>query len=437
MSALPDPKTPRVLPIRGTANQDVAIDPAPRLKRRRMLIVGAALGVLLLVALATPALRALIGGERAVAAERVRIATVERGRFLNDVAAQGVVVAALSPTLVAPAPGIVRYSVRAGEAVTKGQPLAVVESPELQNELAREKAALESQEAAFARESIEIRRKMLLSRQGADTSNLKLQAAEREFRRAEQSWEMKVISRRDFDKARDDLEAARIDQKHSVDSAALEQESLGLELKMKRLERDRQRLLVQDLERRSADLTLRSPVDGVVGTLAVAERANVAANATVVTVVDPSVYEVEFTAPDSYAGSLKPGMEAEVAVGAGTAAAKLVALSPEVRQGQIVGRLRFTGAQPAGLSQNQRVPVRIRIDVRDGVLKVERGAFVDTGGGRVAYRVDGDTATRVAISLGASSATEVEILDGLQAGDRIVVTGVDAFEGAERVRLTN
>jgi HlyD family secretion protein len=437
MSAQPEHKTPRVLPIRGTGAQDVAVDPAPRLKRRRQIIIGAALAVLALVAIATPALRALLGGERAVAADRVRIATVERGRFVNDVAAQGVVVAALSPTLVAPAPGIVRYSVRAGEAVTKGQPLAIVESPELQNELAREKAALESEEAAFARESIEIRRKMLLSRQGADTANLKLQAAEREFRRAEQSWDMKVISRRDFDKARDDLDAARIDQKHSTDSAALEQESLALELKMKRLERDRQRLLVQDLERRSAELTLRSPVDGVVGTLAVAERANVAANATVITVVDPSVYEIEFTAPDSYAGSLKAGMGADVTVGANTVRAKLVALSPEVRQGQIVGRLRFEGTQPAGLSQNQRVPVRIQIDARDGVLKVERGAFVDTGGGRIAYRVDGDVAMRTPISLGTGSATEVEILEGLEAGDRIVVSGLDTFEGAERVRLTD
>ncbi len=435
MSALPDPRSPRVLPIRGTGGQDVAVDPAPLLRRRRRLAVGVALGVLALVAIATPALRALFTGERAVSADRVRIATVERGRFVNDVAAQGVVVAALSPTLIAPAPGLVRYTVRAGEAVTKDQPLATVESPELQNELAREKAALESQEAAFARESIEIRRKMLLTRQGADTANLTLQAAEREFRRAEQSWDMKVISRRDFDKARDDLDAARIDQKRAVESAKLEQESLDLELKMKRLDRDRQRLLVQDLERRASDLTLRSPVDGVVGTLAVAERANVAANAAVVTVVDPSVYEIEFTAPDTYAGSLKPGMTAEVALGANAAQAKLVALSPEVRQGQIVGRLRFEGAQPAGLSQNQRVPVRIQIDARDGVTKIERGGFVDSGGGRVAYRVDGDVATRVAIALGASSATEVEVLEGLEPGDRVVVSSLDAFEGAERVRL--
>lgn len=437
MSALPDPKTPRVLPIRGTTTQDVPVDPAP-LARRRRLYVAAAIGVVvLLLAIATPAVRSLVTGERSVAAERLRIATVTRGRFVADVSTQGVVVAALSPTLVAPAPGTVTYAVRAGELVKKGQPLATVESFELRNELAREKAALESQEADFARESIEIRRKMLQTRQGADTASLQLQAAEREFRRAESSWNVKVISQRDYEKARDDLDTAKINHRHAIESASLEQESLALELKMKRLERDRQRLLVQDLERRTEDLVLRSPVDGIVGTLAVAERAKVAQNAAIVTVVDPSVYEVEFTAPDVYAGTLKPGMDAEIAVGAQNVPAKVAALSPEVRQGQIVGRLRFEGAQPAGLNQNQRVSLRVLIDSRDDVLKVERGAFVDSGNGRVAYRVVDGVAERVAITLGASSASEVEVLSGLNVGDRIVVSNLDPFDGAPRARLAD
>lgn len=437
MSALPEQQPPRVLPIRGTGSQDVPVDPAPLARRRRLYVAGGLAVLVLLGAIATPAVRALLTGERTVNAQRVRIATVTRGRFVADVSTQGIVVAALSPTLVAPAPGTVTYAVRAGELVKQGQPLATVESPELRNELAREKAALESQEADFARESIEIRRKLLQTRQGADTASLQLHAAEREYRRADSSWNVKVISQRDYEKARDDLDTAKINHRHAIESAALEQESLELELKMKRLERDRQRLLVQDLERRANDLVLRSPVDGIVGTLAVAERANVALNAPIVTVVDPSVYEVEFTAPDVYAGTLKPGMDAEVALGAKTVRAKVAALSPEVRQGQVVGRLRFEGTQPAGLNQNQRLSLRVLVDSRDDVLKVERGAFVDSGNGRVAYRVVDGVAEPLPVTLGASSASEVEIVSGLNAGDRIVVSNLDPFESAPRVRLAD
>ena len=77
------------------------------------------------------------------------------------------------------------------------------------------------------------------------------------------------------------------------------------------------------------------------------------------------------------------------------------------------------------------------VDARDGVLKVERGAFVETGAGRVAYRVDGDLAERVAVRLGNSSASEVEVVDGLKAGDTIIVSSLAEFEDAPRVRLTH
>ena len=429
--------TPHLTPIRGTAPTDRPVDPAParrRLRRRIALAVGA---VLALIALAVPALRALHTGERAVAAAQIRLATVERGRFVSQVSAQGVVVAALSPTLVAPAPGSVTYRVHAGEPVKKGQLLGTIDSPELQNEYAKERASLESLEATLARESIENRRKVLANRQERDVAGVQLKAAEREWQRAEWAFGQGAISERDHDKARDDLEAARIKHQHATESAALEDDSLALELRTRQLDRDRQRLVCDELRRRVAELALHSPVDGVVGTLAVAERTTVAAQSVVVTVVDPSVYEVEFTAPDVYAGTLKPGMAAEVLVGSDTAPATVTALSPEVRQGQLVGRLRFAGAQPRALSQNQRVAVRVLIEARDGVLKVERGAFVDSGGGRVAYRVSGDLAERVAIHLGSSSAGEVEIIDGLAAGDTIIVSSLDGFENAKQLRITH
>src|SRR5258708_36538143 len=62
-----------------------------------------------------------------------------------------------------------------------------------------------------------------------------------------------VISQRDFEKARDDLAAARINDRHAIDSAKLEDESLALDLKVRRLDRDRQKLVYEELARRVAD----------------------------------------------------------------------------------------------------------------------------------------------------------------------------------------
>ncbi len=69
------------------------------------------------------------------------------------------------------------------------------------------------------------------------------------------------------------------------------------------------------------------------------------------------------------------------------------------------------------------------------MLMVERGPFVETGGGRVAYVVHGDVAERTPIQIGATSLDAVEIVSGLKEGDQIVISGTDAFKGAQRVAL--
>jgi HlyD family secretion protein len=196
-------------------------------------------------------------------------------------------------------------------------------------------------------------------------------------------------------------------------------------------------LLVADLERRVGELSIRSPVDGMVGGLSVTQKAAVQQDAVLMTVVDLSAFEIEFRVAESYAGQIGLGMPAEISYGAKTYAGEVTSISPEVRQGEVTGRVRFKGLVPAGLRQNQRVAVRIVMDKRNGVLKVERGAFFEAGGGTVAYRVRDGMAERTAIQTGASSIREVEIARGLAEGDQIVISDTDAFKNAARVLLAD
>jgi HlyD family secretion protein len=423
--------------IRDTSAQDVAIDPTPQRRRHLRVAVASGGALLLLIALAVPALMRWMNAEISVPRERVRIATVSRGLFVRDTSTQGVVVAAVSPTLFSPAAGTVTFQVQAGDTVTQGQVLGVIDSPQLRNELAREQSTAESLDVAVARQSIETRRRLLTNQQTSDTAEVSIRAAERELKRAEDAWSTRAISQRDFEKARDDLTTARLEHEHAIQNAALEKEGLEFELKTRRLERDRQRLLVQELKRRADELTLRSPVDGVVGTLAVDQKATVAENAPVLTVVDLSAFEIEFQVPESYADDIGLGMQAEVTYGQQVYPATVTAISPEVKQNQVTGRVRFAGEMPPGLRQNQRVSTRIVLESRPGVLKVQRGPFVDASGGHVAYVVADGLARRTPIALGASSIGEVEIASGLEEGDAIIVSGTDTFGDAQLVQLTD
>jgi HlyD family secretion protein len=130
-------------------------------------------------------------------------------------------------------------------------------------------------------------------------------------------------------------------------------------------------------------------------------------------------------------------MAAEILVGNERIAAGIVAISSEIIDNQVTTRLRFSGGTPPGLRQNQRLTTRILFESVSGALIVERGQFLESGAGRIAYVVDGDIARRREIDVGARSLADVEIASGLAAGELIITSSLDAFEGALTVLITN
>lgn len=423
--------------MRTTEAQDRALDPSATNRRRRQLLLGAGGALLLLLMLGAWWLRGWATSDATVARERVRIATVTRGSFVSDLTAQATVVAAVSPTLYAPAPGTVTLEVKAGATVKAGDPLATIDSPSLRNEFERERATLDSVTLDLKRQEIDVRRRVLQSRQASDLAGVEIKAAEREFQRAEAAWQSQVISERDYRRARDERDAARLTHDHALENGGLEKEGLEFELQTRRLQRERQQLLVADLERRVGELNVRSPVDGMVGSVAVNQKAAVQQDAPLMTVVDLSAFEIEFRVAETYADSIGIGMPAEIGYAGKVYPGEVAALSPEVTQNEVRGRVRFSQTVPEGLRQNQRVAVRIVMDHRDGVLKVERGAFYEADAGQTAYIVRDDIAERIPIRAGAMSVREVEILEGLSEGEQIIISDTDSFEDATRVLLSD
>ena len=420
--------------IPDTSGQDTLIASAPAQGRpRRLLWIGAAvLGAVLIVAL----LASWVGSERSVDVSRIRIAEVTRGTLVRDASVNGRVVAAVSPTLYAPAASTVSLKIRAGDKVKKGDLLAVLDSPELSNALAREQSTLAQLEAQVARQRILAEKQRLVARRDADEAEVARLGAERMLQRTEGGYKAGAIAEVDFLRAQDALKSAQIRSRQAALASQLEIKDVALETSTRVNELERQRLVVADMQRRVDELQVRSPVDGVVGTLNVADRTVVAGNTALMTVVDLTRLEVELEIPESYADDLGLGMTVEVNIGSVQAVGKLSAISPEVVRNQVLARVRFD-KQPAGLRQNQRLTARVLIEEKPGVLMLPRGSFVENEGGRAAYVMDGDVAVRRPIQLGATSVSAVEILSGLQPGERVVIAGTDAFEDAERVSIND
>ena len=368
-------------------------------------------------------------------ASRLRIAEVTRGTLLRDASVNGRVVAAVSPTLYAPAASTVSLKVSAGDTVRKGQVLAQLESPELASALRREQSSFEELKHEIARQQIVAQKAKLTAIRDADQAEIERSAAQRVFERIEKAGVQGVIARNDFEKAQDALKSAEIRGKHAAAAAALESSDVDLQLRTRKAQLERQQLALDEARRRVDELAVRAPMDGLVGSLAVADRSVVAVNAPLMTLVDLKQLEVEVEIPETYVADLGLGMRAEIVAGEIKATGKIVAISPEVIRNQVLARVRFEGAQPAGLRQSQRVTARLLIDERPNVLMVPRGPFVEAHGGKYAYVVENGMAIRKPIRMGGTSVSSIEILEGVKAGDRVVIAGSEEFENAPQVKI--
>lgn len=425
-----------------TSGQDTLVTPKTNSKSKWLYIVGVIVIILCGYIIIGPTISNWSNSDVSVSAQRLRLATVTQGDLVRDLSVQGRVVAAISPKLYSPAQGTISLQVDAGDSVEKDQILATIDSPELTSQLKQEQSALQRLQIELERQKIQANKQTLINQKSVDLAKVSLTAADREKRRADKAYASQSISQIDYEKAQDDLENAKLVHKHSVKDAQLNIESLAFEVKTKKLLVERQVLLTQELSRKVEELTLRSPVQGLVGNIAVEQKNQVAKNQGILSVVDLSEFELEVDIPESYADNLAIGMAAEVNLNGQIHQAQLVTISPEIENNQVTGRVRFTASidpnlnPPKGLRQNQRLTTRILMENKSNVFMVQRGQFLESSNGRVAYVVKNNMAQRRSIMTGARSLSSVEIIEGLAIGETIIVSSTDQFMGAQNVLIT-
>lgn len=408
---------------------------AGRSPKKLALLAGGALLLVVAAIFLVPAIRRWTRAERAVDATSVRIATVTRGDLLRDITVQGRVVASLHPTLFSPGQGLVKLHTKAGAQVRRGDVLATVDSKELQSANEQARAQLLSIRAELERQKILSRQAAQRARQQVDLLALRLEAARRGLARNERMFSEGLSNKADYEAAQDAVRTAEMELAQSRRELNLSRETTSFEVQTREQQVISQQSVAADLAKRVGELTIRAPFDGMVASVAVQDSDAVAPNQAVLTVVNLSSLELEIALPEEYAGETSIGTPATIAFNGREFQGKVMSISPEVVANQVAATVSFVGGLPPGLKQNQRLTTRLVFETKQDVLKVARGSFVDASGGRTAWVVDGEIATLREIALGATSASEVEVLKGLELGDRIIVSDTSAFGDSKTVLL--
>lgn len=420
--------------IQGTETQDNIIQRPAKTTLRRVL-PAAAITVTALV-LAGAFFQSI--GETAnlvLPRSQMQFATVQRGDLVRDIAVQGRVVAANAPTLYSQETGQVQLFKQPGEAVTLGDLLATINSPALQNDLLQQQAVLESMRSEAERSALAAREQQLDMEQIMNAAQVNLLAARRELQRAQQSIELGVIRKLDFDIATDNLTKAELEFDHAKRKVQLAADKLSFEQSSRAQDVHRQQLVVNELQRKVTALNITAPVTGQLGNWLVEQQSHVLPGQALLTVIDLSRYEAELAVPESYARDLMPGQQVDVNLGSQQLSGAISYIAPEVRDNQVSARVRFNDADNTSLRQSQRFTARVILEHKTDVLKIARGEFISSGGGRQAYQIHDNQAIRKNIELGALSVQWVEILSGASEGEQWVISNLADFEDQNRVNL--
>jgi len=430
------PNSPKLATIRDTSAQDIQIKDSNNHSTRNISIAGGVLVLVLIGWFLFPAIGKLLSSERTISLRQIQTAQVTQGDLQRDIAVQGRVIAAISPTLFAPSNGTVSLKVKAGDQVKQGDVIATIDSPEIESEFAQQKAVLEETELEYRRQEIVIKTALADNQQNIELAAVDFELATKNKDRADLNIKIKVISQVEFEQTQAELKKIALQHKHAIQNAELQKENYEFELQAKKLQLDRQQFVVSELERQVKGLQIISPISGVIGNVLVNEKDAVNRNAAVMTVVDLTAFEVEVNIPETYADDLGVGLKSQITIDDEIFMGELTAISPEVTNGQVSGRIRFEQPVPTGLRQNQRVSTRILIESRDNVVKVQRGSFVETSGGRYVFVIQDDIATKREVQLGARSVSEIEIVSGLQAGEKIIISSVEQYADIQQIYIS-
>ncbi len=420
--------------ISDTSLTDIA-RPAKRF-RANVPVLAISGGVLLAaVAFAYPHYRDWSDTERSYPAERVRVAEVMRGAFEQSVAADGKIVAEIKPTLFAPTEGVLTLQVKPGDIVEKGRVLATIVNSDLTTKLKQAETELVKAQIEQARQELETRQALVEGEQSWQVSQVKLEAARRNLARYEKALRKQTVSQQDFERVQDELAIIERTDRSLEATNKLLNERLQFEVRSRKLEITQQRVLTEDFQRQVDELTIRAPISGQIGTVHVEDQDSVSTNQAIMTVVDLTAYGVLIQVPESYAKDLVVGLPTTITYEGRPYRGEITSMSAEVIGNSIEARAKFIEKPEGDLKQNQRVSLKIFFRTIDDTIKLARGPFLEAGGGKVAYVVEGNQARAVAITLGAIGTSEVEVVSGLKPGDRVVISNTQVFENASKVLL--
>jgi HlyD family secretion protein len=416
------------------SGMDRVVVPSPAPARIRLITA------MLLAALAAAAfmLFAPTTGSQTIAADRVTISTVVRGQYEDFLPLRARVTPLVSVFLDAVEGGRVeKVLVEDGSMVEKGQLLAVLSNSDLQlNLLARQTEvtqqinSMRSQELALAQTRLQNERLLI-------DADLATRKAQRQFELQRPLADKGFVPAKVFRDSQDDYQMSR--QRSAVLRRAQATDERLQTSQLAQLRDAAASLSTSlDIARATLDaLNLRAPVAGQLTAFSIQVGQSMNRGERLGQIDSAGRNKLVADVDEFHLGRVRPGRRATAEWGGKTYQLKVAKIYPQVRNGTFEVDFQFVGAEPDAVQRGQTLQLRLTLGDTMPALLIPSGAFANDTGGTWLFVVspDGSTAVRREVRLGRRNANHIEVLAGLEPGERILTSPYTGFADKDRLDL--
>jgi HlyD family secretion protein len=321
--------------------------------------------------------------------------------------------------------------------VQPGSLILVLANPDVEQAAANADSQLKAAEAELANLRVQLQSGVLQAESTAANARADYEQTRLRAEVNEELYQGGLVSLLELRLSRVTAEQAAT--RHGIEQKrfAFAQDSIAPQLAVKEAEVDRLRAQARLRHDELAALNVTADMEGVLQILPVEVGAQVQPGTNLARVADPARLKAEVRIAETQAKDILIGQVASVDTRNGIVAGHVSRIDPSVQNGTVTVDVLFDGALPKGARPDLSVDGTIELERLDDVVYVGRPAFGQERStvGIFKLEADGSGASRTQVQLGRSSVNTIEIVSGLQPGDRVILSDMSPWDSNDRIKL--
>lgn len=376
------------------------------------------------------------GSKLNVSAEKINISDVVKGQFREFIPVDGNVMPIKTIRLDAIEGGNVeRKYLEGGEMVSRGDTILKLANNSLVQNFVREETQTFRLVNELANTKLSLERNKFELKRRLTALDYDIDAAKDAYERGAKLRDEKVISEQEYLNLKRAYDRLVTNRQIEIESQKFDTRSTEEQIRQTTETLDRTRRNLEMIKANLDNLYIKAPISGSLSSVNVEIGESIMPGQNIGQIDDLAAFKVRATIDEHYIARIYEGLEGTFDFAGQTHKLKIYKIYPEVINGLFSVDLKFENELPEDIRRGQTLQIKLQLSENIEAVQIPRGSFYQTTGGNWIFVVDesGSFATRRNIRLGRQNPRFYEVIEGLQPGEKVVVSSYDGYEDKDRL----